>query len=442
MHIFNFIGALCLLAATTQAQDTKTRPFDKPNIIFIMADDLGYSDISCYGSKTIHTPHIDKLAETGVKCTDFHSNGVVCSPTRAALMTGLYQQRTGITGVVTAKNHRHTGLDLKEWTMAEALKERGYQTAMFGKWHLGYAPKFNPVKQGFDEFKGFVSGNVDYHNHIDQEGYFDWWQQDQLKDEPGYITDLINDHTIDYIRRKKNQPFCIIVNHAAPHYPLQGRKTPGYRVVDEGRTQAGFKVANRPAIYKEMIEVMDEGIGKIMQELEKQGIRDNTLVIFTSDNGPAGIGSATPLRGWKGQLYEGGHRVVGIFNWPAQLPTGKICDTTITTMDMLPTFLTVAGGKTLPRRTLDGINVLDALKGKPITRQPLFWQHKQTIAVRDGHWKLILDKQKTELYHLKEDLGENNNLAQKHPEKVERLTKLITKWQTSVSPKTQNQPAK
>ena len=161
-----------------------------PNIIFIMADDLGYGDISCYGSKTIKTPHIDKLASTGVKCTDYHSNGAVCSPTRAALMTGRYQQRSGIPGVVTAKSHRHTGLPLKEWTMGEAMKEQGYQTAMFGKWHLGYDPKFNPVKQGFDEFKGFVSGNVDYHKHIDQEGHFDWWQQDKIKEDPGYITDL------------------------------------------------------------------------------------------------------------------------------------------------------------------------------------------------------------------------------------------------------------
>ncbi|MDA7895419.1 sulfatase-like hydrolase/transferase, partial [Akkermansiaceae bacterium] len=152
---------------------------EKPNIVFIMADDLGYGGLSCYGSKTTKTPHLDKLASTGVKCLDFHSNGAVCSPTRAALMTGRYQQRSGVGGVITATSHRDTGLPLKEWTLGEAMKEFGYATALFGKWHLGYPAKFNPIHQGFDEFEGFVSGNVDYHRHIDQEGYFDWWKRDK-----------------------------------------------------------------------------------------------------------------------------------------------------------------------------------------------------------------------------------------------------------------------
>lgn len=405
----------------------------KPNIIFIMADDLGYADISCYGSKTINTPHIDKLASTGVKCTDYHSNGAVCSPTRAALMTGRYQQRSGIPGVVTAKSHRHTGLPLTEWTMGEAMKEQGYQTAMFGKWHLGYDPKFNPVKQGFDEFKGFVSGNVDYIRHIDQEGYFDWWQQDKIKEDPGYITDLITNYSIDYIRRKKDQPFCLIMNHGAPHYPLQGRTTPGFRVTGKTNSkQPKQKIDNPKAIHKEMIEVMDEGIGKIVTELKKLGIRDNTLIVFCSDNGPARMGSAGIFRGKKGSIYEGGHRVAGVFNWPAQLPSGKECSTPILCMDMLPTFVAMAGGKIDPKRKLDGTNVLDALQGKALTRTPLFWQHSVNTAVRDGKWKLVITKKTTQLFDLSKDISEKNDISKQHPEQVQRLTKLIQAWQKSV----------
>ena len=182
-----------------------------------------------------------------------------------------------------------------------------------------------------------------------------------------------------------------------------------------------------------MIEVMDEGIGNIVAELEKQGIRKNTLVIFTSDNGPARIGSAGIFRGHKGQVYEGGHRVAGVFNWPAQLPSGKECTSSILTMDMLPTFVTIAGGKIDPSRELDGINVLPALKGTPTQRKPLFWQHKNNFAVRDGSWKLVQSGKKSELFNLENDISEKNNLADKHPDQVTRLTKLLKAWQSSVT---------
>jgi len=167
----------------------------KPNIIIILADDYGYGDVGCYGSKRFKTPNIDALAAGGMRFTDFHSNGAVCSPTRAAFLTGRYQQRTGITGVVTAAGHRHTGLDLQEQTIAEVVKPAGYRSALFGKWHVGYAPAYNPVRQGFDEFIGYVSSNIDYHHHLDQTGREDWWKQDELKPEKGYSTDLITDNS-------------------------------------------------------------------------------------------------------------------------------------------------------------------------------------------------------------------------------------------------------
>ena len=180
---------------------TNKTPASNPNIIVIIADDLGYGDISCYGNSTINTPNLDLLAQNGIKFTDFHSNGAVCSPTRAALMTGKYQQRTGISGVITAKSHITVGLHLNEITIAEEFKNHGYKTGMYGKWHLGYSKSHNPTLQGFDEFTGFVSGNIDYHAHIDQEGYLDWWKGSKIKNEKGYSTDLITNYGVKFINQ-------------------------------------------------------------------------------------------------------------------------------------------------------------------------------------------------------------------------------------------------
>lgn len=285
---------------------------DRPNFVIIMADDLGYGDLSCYGHPTIQTPHLDRMAEEGIRFTDFHSNGAVCSPTRAALLTGRYQQRSGVQGVITAANHRHTGMPLAELTFAEALKTAGYKTGMFGKWHLGYPDAFNPVHQGFDEFSGFVSGNIDYHSHVDQAMHLDWWQADKAANEPGYLTDLVSDKGVRFIEQHKDAPFCLYLAHGAPHYPYQGRKDPPFR--EPGGKRSAEKVDDFDRRYKEMIEVMDEGIGRILATLEASGIDDRTLVVFMSDNGASaraikGIGSVGELRGSKGSLWEGGTRV-------------------------------------------------------------------------------------------------------------------------------------
>ena len=401
---------------------------EKPNIIFIMADDLGYGDIGCFGSEHIRTPHLDALAKGGVKCTDFHSNGAVCSPTRAALMTGRYQQRSGITGVVTAANHRETGLAFEEVTLAEVLKEQGYRTGIFGKWHLGYPVKFNPVHHGFDEYTGFVSGNVDYHRKIDQEGFADWWHQDQPATEEGYVTDLISDKGVDFVRRNFEKPFCLVLTHGAPHYPLQGRETPGFRAV--GKAQANVKVEDPKGVHAEMISVMDEGIGKLVAALDELKIREKTLVIFCSDNGPAGTGSAGGLRGKKGQIFEGGHRVPAIFNWPGTLAP-SVSAQTMMTMDLLPTFLTMSGGA--PGKAFDGQDILPLLKGGEQKRGPVFWGIKNEVAVRDGEWKLILGAKKAvQLFNLKEDLAEKNEVSAGHPEVTKRLRALAEKWRTEM----------
>ena len=283
---------------------------EKPNFIIIMADDLGYGDVGCYGSSKILTPNIDGLAKGGMRFTDYHSNGAVCSPTRAALLTGRYQQRCGINGVVTAARHRETGLALSEVTFAEVLKGAGYTTGLFGKWHVGYPVEFNPMKQGFDEFAGFVSGNVDYQSHIDQEGYFDWWKGEKLEDEKGYTTDLITKHGERFIEKHKGESFCLYLAHEAPHYPYQGPGDGPERAVGNRNAFPGRK--DRAAAYVEMVEAMDAGIGRIVAKVKAMGIERKTLIFFCSDNGPATHGDSGGLRGKKGSLWEGGHRVPGI----------------------------------------------------------------------------------------------------------------------------------
>lgn len=404
----------------------------KPNIIIILADDYGYGDAGCYGSKRFSTPHIDALAEGGLRFTDFHSNGAVCSPTRAALLTGRYQQRTGINGVVTAAGHRHTGLDLGETTFADILKTTGYVTGLFGKWHLGYLPEYNPVRQGFDEFIGYVSGNVDYQAHLDQTGEEDWWMQDELIPESGYTTDLITDHGVDFIKRHAEKPFLLYIAHEAPHYPYQGRNDPPRYTREHGRTEDPVSLD----VYKEMIEVMDEGVGRIHQALMDADLIDNTFIFFFSDNGPAGPGSAGPLRGKKGQVWEGGHRVPALAYWPGKVEAGRVSDLTAMGADLLPTMAALGGIPLDTSLTLDGINLLPHLieNEKPEAR-PLFWSHKNQLAIRQGDFKMITNTSFSEmsLYNLRLDLGEEMDIASQHPDLLKELLKTLKAWHKEVT---------
>jgi arylsulfatase A len=366
----------CLIVAALLPLGTTTvKAATKPNVIIILADDLGYGDVGCFGSKRFQTPNIDALAADGVRFTDFHSNGAVCSPTRAALLTGRYQQRTGISGVVTAKSHRHTGLALEETTFAEIVKTAGYTTALFGKWHVGYQPDYNPVRQGFDEFIGYVSGNVDYHAHLDQTGKEDWWKQDSLSPEEGYTTDLITNHGVDFIQRNKDKPFLLYLAHEAPHYPHQGRKDPPRYTREKGRTKDPVTLD----VYKEMIEVMDEGVGRIRQAVERAGLSDSTLILFFSDNGPSNPGSAGQLKGRKGQIWEGGHRVPAMACWAGTIKAGRVSNATLMGADLLPTIAAMAGASLPENVEVDGVSLLPHLtQAEPLAPRPLFWGFKET----------------------------------------------------------------
>ncbi|MFR9649825.1 MAG: sulfatase-like hydrolase/transferase [Rikenellaceae bacterium] len=412
----------------------------RPNVILIMADDLGYGDISCFGNKSVNTPNIDRMAAEGVKMTDFHTNGAVSSPTRAALMTGRYQQRSGVIGVITAADHRDDGLALEEYTMAEAFKDCGYTTAMFGKWHLGYAPRFNPTKQGFDIFEGYVAGNIDYHSHIDQAMYDDWWSGDNLQEEEGYVTDLIGEKAVNFIAEHKDEPFFLYLPHEAPHYPLQGRNSPAIRGDKAPKNQPRQTPEQTAEIYKEMIEVMDETIGDVLVAIEESGIKENTIVIFISDNGgTASRARNLPFSGGKGGVLEGGHRVPAVM-WSPGIElspmTPYIYSSTVMTMDLFPSLINLVGGS-VPKN-LDGVDFLTPLKkGKDVAKRDLFWATEKQQAMRQGDWKMVkaIDSQTARLYNLANDVTESNDLSAQEPKRYESMKKSIEEWYIEVQPK-------
>ncbi len=417
-----------------------------PNIVLILADDLGYGDVGCYGSRINRTPNIDALAKGGLRFTDFHTSGPMCSPTRAATMTGLYQQRFGpkFDSALSGTGDRDTGLPLAAVTIAEVLKERGYATGCFGKWHLGYQPPFLPTNQGFDEFRGLGSGDGDYHTHIDRSGNEDWWEGDKLKMEAGYTTDLLTRHSVDFIRRHQRRPFFLYVPHLAIHFPWQGPDDPPHRTKGKSWRQDKWGVIPDPgnvALHvKAMVEALDRSVGKTLATLRKLGLEKNTLVIFSSDNGGyltygknfRNISSNGPLRGQKGQLYEGGHRVPFIANWPERIAPGKT-DQVAHSTDLFATFARLAGVD-LDALSHDGVDLAPLLfEGEPLPKRMLFWRKGGESAVRNGDWKLRVQGKRTELFNLSKDLGESRDLAADHPERVKALRAAWREWEADVN---------
>jgi len=398
-----------------------------PNYVLIMADDMGYAGLSCYGNEYgIKTPNLDRMAEAGVRFTDFHSNGVVCSPTRAALLTGRYQQRTGISRVVQAKNDRNKGLSLEEFTLAEMLKSGGYHTAIFGKWHEGYSSMFNPVNQGFDEFIGFVSGNVDCKSHLDVAIQEDWWKQGQLHPEEGYQTTLIGNHTLDFIERNKQSPFFVYVAFGAPHAPIQGPNDPAVR----GEGAVSQHDIDMERAYREMVESLDKEVGRICSRLEELGLAENTFIFFCSDNGAAKKWSgSSSLKGRKGMMSEGGHRVPAIAYWPGTIPPA-VTDQTAMTVDLYTTYAALSGISVPEQVKLDGTDLFPLLKtGKALPQRTFFWSMANAHAVRRGSWKYVKEKKgAAALYDLSADLGEKNDLSKKNPEMFQQLETAFNKW--------------
>jgi len=444
--VLTLLSASGSRAAARSPDDETTSRDAKPNVVLILADDLGYGDLGCYGSQLHQTPHIDALAESGLRLTDFHSAGPMCSPTRAAMLTGLYQQRFGrhFDHALSGTRHRETGLPHHAQTIAELLKDHGYVTGCFGKWHLGYHPPWLPRHHGFDEFRGLASGDGDYHTQIDRSGNKDWWHGNRIEMESGYTTDLITDHSVDFIERHRDQPFFLYVPHLAIHFPWQGPGDPPHRTAGKSYHDDKWGIIPdrtnvRPHV-KAMTEALDRSVARIMAALREHQVTDETLVIFTSDNGGyltygddfRNISSNGRLRGQKTQLYEGGHRVPTIVWWPGRIEPGET-DETAHSVDLLPTIAALTGvAKDQPRT--DGIDLSPLLLDrKPLPKRRLFWRAGSERAVRDGDWKFFQDGKRIELYNLRDDLGEQRNLANDRAEIVAALAAAWQRWEDDVN---------
>lgn len=424
----------------------------RPNFIVILADDLGYGDLGCFGNQVNRTPHLDQLAREGVRLTDFHSNGANCSPTRAALLTGRYQQRMRIEG---ALGENAPGLLKSEITLAERLREAGYATGIFGKWHLGYKPDNGPLQHGFDEFTGHLHGATDYLSHVDKYGRLDWWHGDKPVVEEGHNTELITRHSIDFIERHRERPFFLFVSHSAIHFPWMNAEDKAHREVGKRYEDKIGKLgphADGPVqpVVRRMIEKLDESVGRIVSAVKRAKLERNTLVFFTSDNGgivrEAGvpikpenvISINAPLRGQKHGLYEGGHRVPAIAWWPGVVPAGIESTTTTMTMDLFPTLLELAGlnrpAADTPVR-LDGVSFAPVLlRNEALPERTLFWRQGDSRAVRSGNWKLVsIHDAPFELYDLASDIGERKNLAKDQPDKLRELVGRHREWAQSLS---------
>jgi arylsulfatase A-like enzyme len=399
----------------------------KPSIIVIVADDLGYSDLGYLGGKDVPTPNIDKLAAEGVRFSSGYVSGPYCSPTRAGLVTGKYQQRFGHEfNPGPAPNAADIGLSVKETTIANRLKNAGYATGLVGKWHLGSAEKFRPPQRGYDEFFGFLGGA---HPYFSEDGQQPIYRGNEEVKEPEYLTDAFTREAVSFIDRHKDKPFFLQLTYNAVHTPMHAKpehKTKFASIADETRRN-----------YAGMLFSMDEGIGKVVEALQKAGVRENTLIAFISDNGgpPVNGSSNGALRGQKATTWEGGIRVPFILNWPGQLKASEYHQPVIQ-LDLLPTILAAIGSPATPEEKLDGVNLLPYVKGEVETapHESLYWRFGQQTAIRHGDWKLVKANgiDKPALFNLKDDIGEQNDKSFSEPELVVKLQKIWDEWNSTL----------
>lgn len=411
---------------------------DPPNLIFILADDLGYGDLGCYGASDIRTPHLDRLAEEGIRFTEAYANGAVCSPTRIAFLTGRYQHRYGMENALYYQEFGR-GLPEDGETIASRLREAGYATGLSGKWHVGYDPGRQPLQQGFDHFFGLLGGNHHYFEHMDRIGVPDLWLGNEAIEREGYSTDLITDDAVAFLERNRERPFFLFLSHAAPHFPWQG---PGDADKDVQPKKKSWQTGDR-ATYVAMVESMDAGIGRVLETLDKLGIADHTLVVFTSDNGGHTYSSNAPLAGAKATLWEGGIRVPCIVRWPNGLRAGITSDQVLVTMDWTATFAALAGERAVRERD-EGINLIPLIaEGGQVIDRTLFWRQRpgprrksvpRTRAIRHGKWKYYEPEEgEPVLFDLESDRSETTNLIADHPDRVRDLRARLDGWETSLT---------
>ena len=430
-------AALGTLALATRIDDLFGQTaLRAPNIVFIMADDLGYADVSCYGRPDLHTPNIDRLAMNGVRFLQGYANSAVCSATRTALITGRYQYRLPL-GLEEPLVNRDVGLPPELPTLPSLLKKARYGTTLVGKWHLGVLPKFGPLQSGYDHFYGFRGGALDYYTHADG-NRDDFWDDDVRVDQMGYLTDLFGTRAVGVIDgyAKSGGPFFISLHFNAPHWPWEA---PGDESESE-RLQGGdlFDLdGGTQKTYQRMIEEMDLQIGRVLRALEAHGLTENTIVVFTSDNGGERFADTWPFTGRKTELLEGGLRIPAILSWPARIPKGRTTDQVSISMDWMPTLLAAAGVVPDPAFPPDGINLLPVLTGStpPITRK-LFWRYKANAqrAARDGDYKYLKILDNTFLFNVVDDPMERANLKVRHRDVYNRLVAQWYEWNATMLP--------
>jgi N-acetylgalactosamine-6-sulfatase len=425
----------------------------KPNIVFVLADDLGYGDLGCYGRQDIKTPVIDRVAAEGVRFTQYYANGPECSPTRTAFLTGRYQHRvgglecaigTGNVGryddAIRLRETHDLGLPVEETSIARMLKDAGYATAITGKWHLGYEPKFAPHLHGFDHAFYCIGGGMDYFHYLDTVAGYNLFLNGNPIRREGHFTDLATDEAIKFIERRADGPFFLYVPYTAPHSPFQGPDD--YRPDPLPLDSPLWKQGQAPPdVYVAMIEHMDKCIGRILKVLDDKGLTQDTVVIFSSDNGGTGSARNAPMSKIKGSTFEGGIRVPAVARWPGVIPKGVVNEQVCITMDFSASIVRIAGATVPSGREFDGLDILKLVEtGRGPRKRTLFWRGRRGDrtwrAVRDGDLKYIrrTDGRRTEEYFfdLKEDVGETRSLLEERPEEVRRLKAMLIDWEKEV----------
>jgi len=416
----------------------------RPNFVFIVADDLGYADLGCYGGRPAAfgpvSPVIDQLAAEGIRFTDGYSNSPVCSPTRFALMTARWQYR--LRGAadepinMRARGNAALGLPPAHPTLPSLLRAAGWRTALMGKWHLGYPPHFSPLKSGYESFYGPMSGGVDYFSHCGTNGTHDLFEGDEEHSDTGYLTDLITQRAVAWIDTvaPAGAPFFLSLHYTAPHWPWETRDDAPLSADVHGRL---FHLdGGSVETYRRMIHHMDEGIGQVLQALARHGVAEDTLVVFTSDNGGERFSDNWPLVGGKMDLTEGGIRVPWVARWPRQIAPGRSSAQHCLTMDWSATMLDAAGVAADPAYPLDGVSLLPHLQGGPAFERPLYWRmkHRGQRALRRGRWKYLQVDGHEYLFDIEADARERANRAAREPALLAEMREDWLRWQATLPP--------
>jgi arylsulfatase A-like enzyme len=429
-----FVGALggaaaVISASCTSAPPSETADPSRPNIIYIVADDMGYGDLSGYGRPDVRTVALDHLASEGVRFTHAYSSAPICTPTRVGMETGRYPARhpVGLMEPLRTGNpeHESMGLDTDQPTLTSLLSEGGYTNALFGKWHLGILPQFGPDKHGIDEFFGPLGGSIDHISHVNGAGRHDLYRNGEEVFMDGYFTDLVTDHAVDFIAERPD-PFFLSLQYTSPHWPWQRRDDPPYEpgrpLTDDGP----------PEIYPEMLRMFDENVGRLMAAVDDAGIGDNTIVIFTSDNGGERYSNMAGLARGKGQVWEGGIRVPAFVRWPGVIRAGITTTQVAMGFDWTATILAAAQVAFAPTYPPDGIDLMPVMRGdSDLVERTLFWRTFQDLrqgAVRSGWWKYIRDEQGEYLFNLAMDPGERTNLRDQEADRFETLRGEYDAW--------------